>query len=459
MEELIKQLREQRAELAKRLEEIPAKALEEERPKLSAEEQSEFDSVRDDVKALDKRISELVDAFERQTKADEAAAKVDRGGKVRVGAEPLTYERGKFDTSYTRDIAMAVLRQDAGAWERLRRHSEEVKVEAERLSREGKLGPEYRDISRTDTAGGEFVPPLWLIEDFAVLARAGRVTADLIPTRPLPPGTDSINVPRITTGSTVATQTDNAAVSETDLVTTSVAAAVNTIAGQQDASLQLVEQSPVGMDDVIFADLMSDYAEQLDVQVLNGNGTAPNHRGILNVASIEAVTYTDATPTVAEAYPKFADAIFARVGALRFKPAEVVVMHPRRWGWIMAGVDSQNRPLAVPNPAYGGFNPIAVQSQVAAEGVAGTIQGVPVHLDANLPTNLGAGTNEDIVIVARVSDMRLWEGALRTRVLQEVLSGTLAVRFQLYAYSAFMAGRYPKAIATIGGTGLAAPTF
>lgn len=457
MNELIGKLRETRAEKAAQLEAIVSAATEEQRSKLSEEEQARFDALREEIEALDERIEELVAQAERQAVADQAVARLSSAPSVRVVSEPLTYERGG-PHSYLRDLALATLRNDVPSWERLRRHAAEVRVEVEQRTRRGELPAEYRDISRTDGAGGEFVPPIWLLDQYAALARASRVTADLIPTSPLPPGTDSINLPRVTGGASTAPQSDNAAVSETDMTTGSVAAPVTTIAGQQDAALQLIEQSPAGMDEVIFADLLASYAATLNAQVLAGNGTAPNHRGILNTAGINTVTYTSTTPSVAELYPKLADAV-NRVHANRLQPAEVIVMHPRRWNWILAALDTNSRPLVVPNPSYGGFNPIAVQRDVVAQGVAGSLAGLPVYLDALVPTNLGAGTNEDVILVFRPSDCRLWEGPLRTRVLQEVLSGTLAVRFQVYAYSAFLAGRYPQAISTVGGTGLVAPTF
>jgi hypothetical protein len=43
---------------------------------------------------------------------------------------------------------------------------------------------------------------------------------------------------------------------------------------------------------------------------------------------------------------------------------------------------------------------------------------------------------------------------VRTRVLQEVLSGTLQVRFQVYNYVAFMGNRPPESISVISGTGV-----
>jgi len=50
------------------------------------------------------------------------------------------------------------------------------------------------------------------------------------------------------------------------------------------------------------------------------------------------------------------------------------------------------------------------------------------------------------------------EGAVRTRVLPDVLSGNLTVRFQMYRYVAFTSGVRPTGVAMISGTGLTAPT-
>ena len=51
----------------------------------------------------------------------------------------------------------------------------------------------------------------------------------------------------------------------------------------------------------------------------------------------------------------------------------------------------------------------------------------------------------------------LYEGALRTRALVEVLSGTLQVRLQAYNYMAFIPDQYPVSYSLIDGTGLVMP--
>ncbi len=82
-------------------------------------------------------------------------------------------------------------------------------------------------------------------------------------------------------------------------------APVRNLAGQQDVPVQLLDQSPVPMDEVIFADLLADLNTKLNAQVLSGTGASGQVTGIRNVVGISAVTYTDATPTVGEVYPSW----------------------------------------------------------------------------------------------------------------------------------------------------------
>lgn len=87
------------------------------------------------------------------------------------------------------------------------------------------------------------------------------------------------------------------------------------------------------------------------------------------------------------------------------------------------------------------------------------MQGLPVYTDANIPVNLGAGTNQDEIYVARFADMIFMEGPIRTEVFRDIGSANATVRFRLYAFVNFFAGRFPGGISRITGTGLVAPTF
>jgi len=373
---------------------------------------------------------------------------------------PLTYERSG-EHSFFSDMYQARLNGNGAAQQRLSQHM----TEQENIAKD-----EGRALSTTGGAGGQFVPPTWMNDQWIALARAGRVTANIVRHFDLPPQAQSINIPRVSGGSATATQADNANVQSTDPTTDSIAVPVRTVAGQVDAARQLVDRAQPAIDQILFGDLHADYSTKINVQVINGSGSAPNATGILNTADIEAVSYTDASPTPGELYPKLADAVYNRVGTLRLMPAEAIVMHPRRWGWLMAQVDSNQRPLVVPNPNAGviGFGSPASVSQGGGVDMTtdaptvpvGYMLGLPVYVDPSIPTNLGAGTNEDVILVLRASDAYLFEdGEPNEATYFEVLSGSLGVRFQVYGYFAFSAARYPKSIATVGGTGLVTPTF
>lgn len=423
------------------------------RSDLNPDEDSEFQeltasirSLDEEIKARAERITELSDEDKRSNDAALAFRQAEMAStRVKVTNEARTYEQGN-GRSYLQDLAKSQISGDPEARARLDRHAAEVRID-----------PEYRDLNRTDTSGGYFVPPIWLNE-YVELARAGRPTANLVTNLPLPPGTDSINIPKVSTGTATAIQAaDNSAVQETDLADTSVQANVKTIAGQQDLAIQLMEQSPFNFDQVVFADLAADYATKVNVQVLSGTNANNQVKGILtDTTGINTVSYTDTTATVAEAYSKIADAI-QKVHTNRFMEPQVIVMHPRRWAWITAAADTTGRPLV--SPSGPGQNQVASFAAVASQRVVGELQGLPVVTDPSIPITNGAGTNEDVIIVMRASDCVLYESSLRTRVLPDVGSGTLTVRLQVYGYIAFTAERQAKGISVLSGTGLTAPTF
>jgi HK97 family phage major capsid protein len=94
-------------------------------------------------------------------------------------------------------------------------------------------------------------------------------------------------------------------VQETDPTSSDYSVTASTIAGQVDLSRQLYDFSNPGMDEIIMQDLARDYATKLDIQVISGSAGSGQQRGIRNIASINTVTYTQATPTAAHAV--FAD--------------------------------------------------------------------------------------------------------------------------------------------------------
>lgn len=411
----------------------------------------------DDAVEVHKRWVETVDrlsaiesaraaTMQRQPAEDEDKDEERKApsGAARVVREPLTYteKSAALGVSFFRDLRNATM-GDGEARERLSRHTREVTS-----------APEYRDLTTTVTAGGNFVPPMYLGQLFAGKPRAGRPFADVVPKQPLMASGMSITIPRITTGTTATIQgthgTQNQSVSETDIVEALLTIPVRTIAGQQDVSQQLFDRSDPGIDEILFQDLRSAYDTELDRQLLNGAGTFGTHLGIRAVSSVNTVTYTDSSPTAAETVPKIYDAA-QKVWSNRHMPADTIVMHPRRSAFLASNLSS-----TFPLFQLGQLN------QAAGSQDLGMVQGLAGFrnvMDANVRTTDGSSTNQDEVYVVRTADMILWEGQLQARVLPEVGSGTLTVRLQLFAYSAFAAGRYPAGITVISGTGLTEPSF
>jgi HK97 family phage major capsid protein len=409
-------------------------------------------SKQEEIAALDERIA-TADKVEARTAAIAESRKESKvatfGGAV-ITREPMTYDKDGRN-SFVRDMIGAQLRNDRNSWERLNRHQQEVAIES-------------RDISRTDGAGGDFVPPIYLINEYAEFARAARVTADLVTNMALPAGTDSINIPQITTGTLAAFQSaDNTATTTRDMVSSTVTAPVRTISGYENVSIQLVEQSPLagGLDRLVFGDLMADYALQLNTAVVGaGDGTSGTFKGLITLGADTTngipTTWTETTPSAVNGLIALAKGI-SKVTTNRFKAAEAIVMHPSMWYWFASQVDGSNRPLVVPvTGASQAFNAAGtVTNPGAPAGLVGTIQGVPVFIDATLPKTYA--TNQSPILVGKFSDSYLFESGVKTRVLPDVLSSNLTVRFQVYGYAA-LAHRFNKSVSAISGTGTVAPS-
>jgi HK97 family phage major capsid protein len=391
------------------------------------------------------RAIAIPDAPEPEPEVEATAADrapVGEPARPKGAKAELTY-RPNGGRSFFRDLYNRDIRQDSGAAERLARHMTEMEAE-------GRF-----DLSSTDEAGGYLVAPLYLQDEFIDRATAGRVIADAIGIKNLPPNTDSVNIPKLNTGTDVANQADNEAVKEQDATFGTIAADVKTKAGLQDVSQQLIDRSVPGVDGIIYADLTKQYAVRLDQDVINSSTS--NNKGLLQVSEVNAVTYTDGSPTLSELYPKIAQGI-ANIHEGVFMPADAIFMHPRRWAFCLAAQDSQNRPLIT---SYAPANAAGVTDGVIATGPVGAIQGIPVWVDPNIPTNLGSGTNEDRVIIVRRDELYLYEdpNGPYLETFRDVGSGNMTVRFRLHNYWAQLHARRPKAITVISGTGLATPSF
>jgi len=421
-----------------------------ERRDLQASESRDFDKAVTLIREFDERITELDDQGKRSASAAEALRDMyvppGIGGGYTSGGE--TYHRGATSPSFFRDLWHAQ-RGDADASDRLRRSNREVGMESRALGNTGGAGG----------SAGEFAPPAWIIDQYVKLARPGRVTADLFHREDLPSGVSSVNIPKIATGTTVAQQTtQNTAVAQTDITTTSLSSGIITLAGKQVVSQQLLDQGGIRVDEVILDDLAQDLARQLGTQALTGSGSGGQLKGFLTATSSNVVTWTQATPTASGFYAQLAK-LQGQINAARYKAPDACVMHPRRWAWFASFTDSTGRPLVV--PSAGGFNSMAnpTDGMQGAVGHVGSVLGMDVYTDPNLPVAGGAGANQDTVLMFVRDDVWLYEGALRAEAFTAPYADSMGILYRVFNYFAMIPDRYSASLGQISGTGLVTPMF
>lgn len=396
----------------------------------------------DELLAEQQREQEIAELSARTQPTTSRAPAYDQ--VARVGVEERTYrpDRDRRGAAFERDVAAAFL-GDYEARDRLARHMQEERTER---------GEQLRAAGTGAFAG--LVVPQYLTDLYAPAAAAKRPFADAIRKHDLPPEGMTVNLSRITTATSVALQaSENTNVSETDIDDTLLTINVQTGAGQQTVSRQAIERG-AGVEPVVLDDLFRRYATTLDSTLINQATTGLS-------AAATAVAYTDASPTVAELYPKTLEALAGVEAALLDMSSgeNLAVMHSRRWYWMQNALVS-TWPL-VSQPGIAAQMGATNLAESYGMGVRGVLpNGTPVVVDNNIATNLGAGTNEDEIYLLDRNECHLWEdpnAPLYIRAEQTKVA-SLGVLMVVYGYFAYTHIRYAHA-RKIAGTGLVTPTF
>jgi HK97 family phage major capsid protein len=402
-----------------------------------------------EIEKLDERIEQISDLEIRKAKAAELAASVDgqtvekrSAAPARVISEEATYhERSGNDF-----LADAIAAEFGGSYEA-----------RERITRYQRETMEKRDSGTSNFAG--LVVPQYLVSSFAQLRRAGRPTLDISTNQALPAAGMTLNIGRLTTGVTSYVQaSENSAPTESSPDDTLLTVNVNTVASMFDLSKQAILRG-TGVETQLLGDAVRSYQTKVDALALNGSGSSGEHRGILNTSGINATTYTDASPTWAEFFPKLVAAI-TNISTNFYGGATHIVAHPSIIGCWLRALDTTNRPQ-FGNTAGNPMNAAATFDRPAYDMGGLQILGLPVIADANMPTNLGTGTDESAVIVGDFSESYIWEdnGGSPLYVRFEQPDGNIAIRTVVFGFSAYTAGKYPTAFSAITGTGLIAANW
>lgn len=419
---------------------------------LNDDEAQRFAAAKTTVAALDAEITDV------QTRVDDLAALEARRyeaavktGGAKVKSEARTYSREaerRDGVSFLNDVATVFGKgYEPGAHERIQRHAQE-----ERTIR----GAGFETRAAGSTAFAGLVVPQYLTDLVAPAVAAMRPLANVARHVDLPAEGMTVNISRVTTATSAALQSsENSAVSETNIDDTLLSPAVQTAAGQQTISLQALQRG-TGVESVVVGDLIRRYHTVLNSTLIN---QATN--GLDAIAGV-SVTYTDASPTAAELYPKLFDLI-QQVQTAVYMGVSHFVMHPRRWNWLASQVGTSWPFLQVngagPQTA-GSFNGSGAYDGTGTT-IAGTLAGVPVILDASIATNLGAGTNEDRIYGITADEAFLWEDPSAPLFIraEQPAAASLGVLFVVYGFFAYTFGRYPSAHGKISGTGLVTPAF
>lgn len=373
------------------------------------------------AKKLAAEIESLTEIETRNRKVQELAAEVTpdeqktetRSGAVRVGTtttrdrDPGHYRRDGGN-SFFGDLFKARSLQDDAAQRRLVEHNRALDMAGE---------------------GPGVIPPVWMAQEFAELARQGRRVAGAVRHIPLSDAR-AISMPKQSAGTDTVVQEQTAE----GLPNTSGTAwdadvwdsAVDTVtpkatAGLQIVSRQMLDSSSPAVDQLIYGDLVSAYAQKVEKKVVDAMVTAAGS-AVATFAS-EATNY-DTGRTDGDKSDDLVDLAMA-VRQARKLPADVLIVSVGRYGQLLKLKDTTNRPL-IPADSGGPMNVIGTGS-VAVDG--------RVHGLGVIATDGLTGGYPDNLLAARASDTILFESpTLRFRY--EEPNGPESVKLGIWAYTA-----------------------
>jgi Predicted phage phi-C31 gp36 major capsid-like protein len=264
---------------------------------------------------------------------------------------------------------------------------------------------------------------------------------------------DTLRIASVTGGLTAGWVAELAEKPAADLTFGEISTGVFTVAGLAVASNQLLSYAGSQIDRLVNTELARRINRVIEIAILNGSGTG-QPKGILGTSGVgtTALTSTD----VDDLLDAISDAITAIYTDFIDAP-NAIVMHPRTWGRIAKARDTngayligsataprQDRTAVAGLPGYSG-----------GQTPRGELFGLPVYTTANVPTDLGTGTDESRVIVGKFDEgLVLDRGGITVDKSEHVYFTSNQTIFRGEQDIGFTAARYPKAFNVIGGVGL-----
>lgn len=382
-------LQRKQAELAKleaSIQSYLARAVEESRD-LSPDETRTVQGLRADGDKLLQEIEGLVQIEESQARANAVRARIfglghDTGPIPGVPADSLPPGGGNPDPSTrSRTAVTQVHDRDPGHYRKDGRHSFFADMYRARAMQDDEAGRrlvEHTRALQSDVSGAGLLPPKWLTEEYAPLARQGRRLANAVRRLDITGDPRPIILPKQTTGASNVPGAYNASnpgyqnvtgelgsdsghaeetpanVASTDKFATNYdTLAPVTIAGYQDVTRQYLDAATPGVDSLLFGDMLAAYDEQIEYILAQ----------LIMQAGPDALNADpDALNPTSPAHPiRVALKAAIEVRANRKLPAQLLLMSVRRYGEFLDTVDSTGRPV-LPDASDGPMNVFGIGS-------------------------------------------------------------------------------------------------
>jgi HK97 family phage major capsid protein len=261
----------------------------------------------------------------------------------------------------------------------------------------------------TDSAGGYTVPVL--LSATLIDALRARCTVFTAGAQTLVlDGGKSTTLAAISGDPTAAWKSEGAAVATSDMTFSPVTLTPKTLAVIVTASRELVDDS-INLDQALTISIAAAFAQELDRVALLGSGTAPQPKGIVNVAGIGSYSMGTNGAAIAN-YDPFVQALAILRGANAQDPTAVII-NPRTDLEINLLKDSQNRPLGRPK----------------------AIENLPFLVTSKLPINETQGSSSTAchAIMGNFEELLIgMRAALRIEFLREMYAGNLQYGFLAY---------------------------
>jgi HK97 family phage major capsid protein len=266
---------------------------------------------------------------------------------------------------------------------------------------------------------------------------------------------DTLRIASVTGGLSAGWVAELAAKPSSDMTFAEISAGVFTAAGLAIVSNQLLADATRSIDTLINSDLAKRLRNLEEVAFINGTGSG-QPTGILGTSGVQTETLTSTD------IEDLLDAVVNSITKIHTNflgAPNAIVMHPRTWARIVKARNATSGQYIYTAPGSA-INGRSAQDAVPGYGSAqtprGDLFGLPVYTTANVPTNLGTGTDESRIIVGKFDEALILDrqGITLDRSEHVYFTSNQTV-FRAEERVGFTAGRYPKAFCVVQGAGLA----